>query len=158
MDWVALYRDAFTIKGGRLYWKESGPGRRADLLAESMSKRGYYVVRAGGKLHYVHRVIFAIIHGYLPVQVDHINGIKTDNSIGNLRGCCHVQNSRNRKTPIGASGVVGVTFCKQTGKWRAQACRGGKMRHIGRYDSIAEAEQARKEFEREEDGSFVSTL
>lgn len=47
------------------------------------------------------------------------------------------------------SGVNGVSFCKEKGKWRAQIMFKGKTHHLGYYDTIKEAAEIRKIAEKE---------
>lgn len=60
---------------GKLYWKKPGKGRRAGVAVGAMGGSGYLVMAnpAGGQCA-VHRVCFALLHGYYPEMVDHING------------------------------------------------------------------------------------
>jgi len=48
----------------------------------------------------LHRLIYEIYNGVIPdkIQVDHINGIRTDNRPENLRLATNQQNQRNTKT------------------------------------------------------------
>ena len=60
------------------------------------------------------------------------------------------------RAPTSASGVRGVSFCRQTGKWRAHITVGRKMRHLGRFDSIDKAVAIRIEAERAEIARLMS--
>lgn len=142
MDLTSEFRKHFTIDDGVLKWKQSGPGKRKDLIAQSLSKRGYYVVCLRGRRFYVHRVIFAMIHGYMPNMIDHVDGDKTNNAISNLRPACHSLNGWNTAAS-GASGVTGVHWDKQTGKWKAAITVNGRNKSLGRFASIDEAHRAR---------------
>ena len=68
------------------------------ILMESNMNTGYLCVRLNEKTFLKHRLIalqFISNPDNLP-QVDHINRIRTDNRIENLRWCNNVQNSNNR--------------------------------------------------------------
>lgn len=95
-----------------------------------------------------HRVAWAIHYGKWPsMQIDHINGIRTDNRIENLRDVSQRENGLNTKlNSANTSGVMGVTWCKARQKWQAQiACI-----MIGRFETFEEAVAARKAAEREQ--------
>ncbi len=103
-------------------------------LGGSKSCGEYLGIPYKGKLEYAHRLAVFLQTGEWPPDLtDHKNGVKLDNRWGNLRPATMAQNKANegiRKS--NTSGWKGVSFCKQTGKWRSYV--GGKMKHIGRYD------------------------
>ena len=91
----------------------------------------------------VHRVIFALHHGYWPDVVDHINGIVTDNRIENLRAATLKQNSANRShSTRNKLGVKGVVYEERLHKYVAYIKDGDKRKRIGGYDTVEEASQA----------------
>ena len=68
------------------------------IVKESTNKVGYLCVHLNGKSFYKHRLIalqFIPNPDNLP-QIDHINHIKTDNRISNIRWCSHIQNNNNK--------------------------------------------------------------
>ena len=79
------------------------------------------------------------------LQVDHINGVKTDNHVDNLRMVTNAQNCRSfQKKPKGKSSKFrGVCFNKQIGSWRAYfGDSNGKQKHLGYFDDEEEAARA----------------
>lgn len=79
-----------------------------------------------------------------PGQIDHINGITTDNRIENLRIATIAQNCGNRRTRLdNLSGLKGV---QQRGpnKWRARIFADGRSIHLGFFESAEEAHAAYK--------------
>ena len=93
-----------------------------------------------------HRVAWAMYHGFWPKQhIDHINGIRHDNRIKNLRDVSMVQNARNSaKSSRNTSGVCGVSWAKRENKWSAQITLNYKKKHLGFFDDIEAAAVARK--------------
>lgn len=105
---------------------------------------GYIEMSIFGKKVYAHRLAWIYENGFIPdgIKIDHINGIRSDNRIENLRLATHAQNIRNSKTRAdNTSGVKGVSFDKSRGKWFAYV---GK-KFLGRFSSIDEAKNARNE-------------
>jgi len=66
---------------------------QAGEVAESLC-HGYTAIRVDGKLHSAHRLAFLVVNGYLPKEIDHINGNKIDNRIENLRPSTRQENKR----------------------------------------------------------------
>lgn len=102
---------------------------------------GYVGHRADGKVVSLHRFIVGLAPGD-GREVDHINGDRLDNRRENLRIVTRAQNNQNTPARGGSSAHRGVSFCKQTGRWRATAGLNGKLHHIGRFDTEAEAAEA----------------
>ena len=71
------------------------------------------------------------------IVVDHINEIKTDNRLDNLRLISHRENvSRNLK---GTSKYVGVYLSKKINKWVSKIIINGECINLGSYDNEEEA-------------------
>ncbi|ECE6399599.1 hypothetical protein FNJ07_09500 [Salmonella enterica subsp. salamae] len=124
--------------------KINGNGRvfsRAGDCAGSLKKSGYWVVNVDGKFLMVHRIVFAIHHGFLPRQVDHKDRHRANNNIANLRPVSSSQNRWNSSVRSdNTSGIKGVSLHKQSGKWRAQIYKNGKAIHLGTFSTMIEAE------------------
>lgn len=95
-----------------------------------------------------HRLAWFISYGSLPVgEIDHINQDKADNRLTNLRDVPKALNQRNgTRKGNNTSGVAGVSWHKQRGKWCAQASMDGKHYHLGLFEEITEAETAARKF------------
>ena len=107
-------------------------------------KRPYLRVKVDGKMLYVHRVAFAMYHGYWTDRVDHKDTGHSNNRISNLRPCTQAENGCNRDKglPDATSKFKGVHFEKQTQKWRAQIKVNGRKLSLGRFSSEIEAVRA----------------
>lgn len=107
---------------------------------------GYLKVRIGHKKYPVHRIAYKMFWNEEKVekQIDHINGVRDDNRIFNLRLVSQQDNQRNsslRKDNI--SGVTGVHKTKYN-TWLAYI--GGKA--LGTYKTKEEAIASRKKAEK----------
>ncbi len=93
-----------------------------------------------------HRVCFAIFYGHWPIEVDHINGIKNDNRIANLREVSRQQNSCNRsKRSDNKTGVTGVVM--RFGKYIARIQVQGREKRLGVLSKLEDEALARAQAE-----------
>jgi hypothetical protein len=107
----------------------------------------YSTTTVAGVREYDHRRIWEKAFGPIPsgMQIDHINGNIQDNSLENLRLVDRLENSRNsKKYATNTSGLMGVTFQKQSGKWLSRINVKGKSIHLGISTDWFEAVCARK--------------
>jgi hypothetical protein len=120
---------------------------RVGAVAGSLRKDGYRHIKIDGKLHLAHRIAWFFVHGNWPVnQIDHINGIKDDNRISNLRLATSAENHQNRgKQRNNTSGYTGVNWDKPAGKWRAEIIVNGKLTYLGVFSDKEEAKQVRED-------------
>ena len=134
----------FNYKDGFLYWNVC-PNRRirAGDVVGSRMKSGYWQAGVNKKQWYVHRLIFLYHHGHLPDFVDHIDGNKENNRIENLRAASATENQQNRRIGrVNSSGVKGVCWHKQRGKWLARVKINGKQVSAGLFSTLEEATNA----------------
>ena len=90
--------------------------------------------------------------------IDHINHNILDNRKENLRPCTYQQNMMNLSKRIdNSSGIAGVSWYKRSNKWRAQIKLNNKTKHLGYYENIEEAIQARRQAEIDYFGEFAPT-
>lgn len=110
----------------------------------SLDRGGYGKGVICGRTHQTHRVVWAIFHGEWPEhEVDHINGVRSDNRITNLRNATASQNQWNKVLQKNnTSGVKGVSWHTSNKKWRASITKHGKLTHLGLFDDIADASAA----------------
>ena len=111
-------------------------------VAGYLNRKGYICIRVDGRTHKAHRLAWLYVHGVWPQSgIDHINGIKDDNRIINLREATHSDNQQNLRKPHADNkiGLLGVS--RSQGKFKAQINVDGKVRTIGRFH-IPEAANA----------------
>jgi hypothetical protein len=128
-------REIFDYRDGKLYWKKARSKIQIGKETGSLTMYGYYGTKLNGKFYKTHRLIFMWHYGFLPSQVDHINGIRNDNRIENLRPATNGQNQHNAK--IGknnTSGIKGVY--KHKNKWRVRLMIDGVSKSFGLYNDI----------------------
>lgn len=122
--------------------------RYAGKECSCTSKSGYIVVRLGGNLYLGHRLAFLYVNGFIPEQIDHINGNRLDNRISNLRPSNPKQNSRNLKVySNNKTGYHGIY--RNNNSYYVQIWVSGKCFSGGSYSDISKAIERRKELERE---------
>lgn len=107
---------------------------------------GYVLIGIYGIKYLAHRLVWLYAHGgFPPEQIDHINQIKDDNRIVNLRAVSRTENLRNRKLPSNnTSGFIGVGWVKQSKRWCARITVKNKLIQLGSYTDISDAISARK--------------
>jgi len=126
------------------------PEARAGYVLNGCQNNGYMRVMVDGKSCLLHRLVFAYKGIEINGQVDHINGDRQDNRFKNLRVVSHAENGRNTKLPVtNKSGVMGVCWDSNNGKWYAQIKFDGVTHFLGRFDDLNEAKKVRFEKERE---------
>lgn len=111
----------------------------------ALDKKGYKVGALFNKNYKSHRIIWFMIYGCWPEHVDHINGIKSDNRISNLRNVSNLENHRNMGLQKNnKTGVSGVDYCKEEKVYRARIRNEGREIILGYYQNLKDAKNARK--------------
>lgn len=107
--------------------------------------QGYFSLSINRKKYLAHRVAWLLMTGSWPnKQIDHINGVRSDNRFVNLREVSHSENQQNmKKSKSNTSGITGVCFDVRTKKWIAHIGINGKYVNLGRFNTIFEASEAR---------------
>ncbi len=107
-------------------------------IPSHVNGEGYVNFRVNGILHKAHRLAWLYMHGEWPSgQLDHINGIRTDNRICNLRIATNSQNQQNRIAPRkdNETKLTGVGFFSPRNKWRARIAINKNLHFLGYFDS-----------------------
>lgn len=125
--------------------------RFAGKEASSLFPTGYKVLSIYGKRYSAHRIVWLMHYGTWPSSnLDHINGIRIDNLISNLREVSCAENSKNhRPHKTNTSGVMGVVWHKRDKRWQAGIMVSGKTIHLGQFAEKDDAISARKQAEKD---------
>lgn len=119
---------------------------KAGEVAGGMSGGGYCVIGVDGQKYMAHRLAWLYVHGCWPVhQIDHINGVRHDNRLCNLRDvpqAINVRNLRAAKSNNATSKYLGVSFDKFKRKWKACISVNGKQLQLGRFCTEQQARDA----------------
>lgn len=152
--WKHRAPEWFKTKRAYSIWNSKFPGKRAGSLSVDL-KNGYQhrVIRLLGFRDYEHRLAWLwMSDSPLPPQIDHRNRDATDNRWCNLRASDNRANGKNRSMHVNnSSGATGVTWDKESKKWRSKCRLNWKWHHLGRFADIEDAKNAVSKF-REENG------
>ena len=140
----------YDCSTGLFVWKyrpdmsNSWNARFAGKQALNIDSDGYKSGRINYRIYQAHRVAWLIHYGEWPDgQVDHINMVRSDNRIDNLRLATRSENAMNRgKQNDNTSGYKGVSWHKSSGKWQAKIKKNGKCIYLGTYHDVLEAHLA----------------
>lgn len=149
----ALLRELLdcNYKTGALTWR-ARPGEKAfnnklsgKPAITSKNTNGYFQGTVLKENLLAHRIVWAHYYGEWPdYELDHINRIKTDNRIENLRKADRSINNKNRKLgKNNTSGCKGVEQ-RKSGRWRASIGHQGKRINLGTFETFDEAVAARR--------------
>ena len=150
----AELKDLVDYVDGQLVAKTNSKQRKVGKMLGTLTPKGYLKASVHGKVQRIHRLVFLYFHGYFPLQIDHIDGNRTNNRIQNLREATSTQNNQNRKA-IGASKIKGVYWHKQSKKWVAAICIRRKNIHLGSFEKIEDAALVATKARKELHGEFA---
>ena len=136
---------------GELHWRESPRrGVKVGAVAGHINSNGYHHIGINGAGYRAHRLIFKMLCNQEPEQIDHLDGVRVNNRIGNLRASTKSGNQRNTKMySNNTSGEPGIG--RHHGKWEVTVCN----KQYGTYTTMAEAIVARDKA-RQELGGYTN--
>lgn len=138
---------------GAFVWiAQPGPSARRAVIGERAGtpNQGYTSIKIDGKQHKAHRLAVLFTTGKWPVgSVDHINGIKSDNRLCNLRDVVHRVNCQNqiRCHKNNGTGILGVS--KKRNGFQARIRVNGRPTHLGSFKTAEMAREAYLQAKRE---------
>ena len=141
----------YDRESGVLYWRIRDRNTiRRKYAAGSIkgAKDGYRRVGIKGKTYQEHRIIMMLCFGHIPenAEIDHINHVRDDNRLVNLRFATQGENLKNQSVSSkSTTGVTGVYFSKSRNKFIAQIKVNRQVHYLGCYNTLEEATAARAE-------------
>jgi hypothetical protein len=155
-----LINKLFTYKDGNLYWKSKFSKYSSIKIGQEagyIDTEGYKRTKINKKLYGNHQLIYLMFYGFIPLQIDHANQNKLDNTIENLRIVTKSQNQHNKTIQKNnTSGVKGVSWYKRLKKWQVQIMVNKKPLHFGHFADLELAELVAIEARSKYHGKFAS--
>lgn len=132
---------------GNVVWRRDVSNTtKAGTEAGGHGANPYRRISIKGKRYYMHRIVWIMQYGCEPTgDIDHINGIKTDNRISNLRDVSHAinqQNVRRARVDNKSTKLLGAHYNKLNKSYCAHITVKGNPKHIGVYNTAMEAHEA----------------
>ena len=126
---------AYDLETGIFTNLKTGKGRKAfGVVVGSIHKEGYTSSMIDGKNYLHHRLAWLFVNGVFPPNdIDHINGVRDDNRLINLRAAERFENNQN---------IESRDVRYEAGKWRARICVQGQRHNLGRHARREDAEAA----------------
>jgi hypothetical protein len=126
---------------GVFCWRVSRGTRKAGSVAGHVKQKGYRTIRVDWRAYEAHRLAWLYVHGEFPATfLDHIDRVKDNNRLANLREATFQQNFGN--TGLRAdnkTGLKGVHYCTRGKSFVAQITIGRRRKHIGHFKSADDA-------------------
>jgi hypothetical protein len=133
------FNEVFEYVGGNLHWKVN-TNKSKNLIGKEAgckSSGEYGVVNIDSKAYSIHKVIYCMFHGEMPIVVDHINGVYKDHRIENLRAADHCTNNYNKATQVNNKlGVKNVCWSKAHNKYIVQITKNRKRVFYKYFDDL----------------------
>lgn len=120
----------YNPDNGELRWKNPPREFLCGKIAGCSTPSGYRIVRFNRKPYFVHRIVWKMCNGVEPEgQIDHINHIRDDNRIKNLRVVTNRENSQNRVDQSG----FGCGVQQHGTGFRCRVSHRGEKHHVGTF-------------------------
>ena len=134
---------------GFFVWRVRTSNRiKVGSVAGAPHNAGYVQIYIDGENHLAHRLAWLYVHGTWPEnQIDHRNGIRSDNRFDNLRDttpAMNMENLRRASTRNKTCGLLGASWSKKDRVWTAHITIAGKSTYIGAFSTAEAAHEAYK--------------
>lgn len=149
----------YDSETGDFTWlKQVGSRVSVGTIAGCKTRYGYVSIRVLGGTYLAHRLAWLYTYGEMPkMHIDHINGVKDDNRLCNLREASKSENGFNRDKPrTNKTGYKGVSLCGCIkNPYVSQIGVNGKSIRLGRFPTAELAHEAYREAAKKYHGEFV---
>lgn len=129
---------------GEFTWREDRHAVARGTRAGSTHKgKGYINIRVDLRLYRAHRLAWLHVHGRWPThEIDHVNGVKSDNCLSNLRDVPRAANMQNqqRAHQRNKTGLLGAH--ERGGRFESAIRVSGQSHYLGSFGTAAAANGA----------------
>lgn len=149
---AAYFNEVFKYEptAGEIFNKVQRNTRaKASTKVGWMNDSGYLITTVCTKKYRLHHIVWMMHNGSIPegYEIDHINRLRSDNRIENLRLATRHEQNLNLSCRVSKSGETGVVFNKKDAKWQAQIGFKGQHIYLGQFKEKGDAIAARKSAE-----------
>lgn len=149
-------KEYFEYQDGKIFWKKAKGSR--GIVGERFGSYGgrYWHGMFEGKMYKEHQIVFYLQYGFIPDNIDHINGDCLDNRIENLREASSVENGRNAKLRKDSkTGYKNVIFDRERNMYRVEFKHRKKTVFMKRFDDLELACLVADEYRSKFHGNFA---
>ena len=146
LTWKLRPLSHFKDQRGCNAWNTMYAGKPAFT---AIDRKGYCVGAIDNQGYRAHRVIYMLMTGQDPQQIDHIDGDPANNRWTNLRSIIGKYNQLNMKrAKNNTSGTTGVRWHEEKERWQAYISIDRRRHYLGHFEHEHEAITARKAAEK----------
>jgi hypothetical protein len=126
---------------GLFFWKQWVAGKAfKGTVAGSKNTMGHIKMQIDGRAYLAHRLAWLYVHGNWPIfEIDHINGVRTDNRMSNLRDVPTGVNMQNKREAYKNNNTGFLGVYKKGKRFAAKIQIDGKGVYLGSFKTANEA-------------------
>ncbi len=150
----------YNAETGVFTWKvKTANCTKVGAVTGCQTGNGHLSIRIRYTIYAAHRLAWFYVHKKWPEgQIDHINLIKTDNRLSNLREATSFQNRQNLGLRVdNSTGFKGVHRASRGDNYEASIGFNGKRIHLGTFDTPEKAHAAYIAASQQHHGEFART-
>lgn len=128
---------AYDPSTGIFTWRKNQGNVKCGSRAGGLDVEGYRRIKHKKQHFKEHRLAWLFTYGVWPEkELDHINGVRSDNRIANLREASNRENHQNRRSNRNStSKYLGVSYCTNSKKFKAGITVNKCRTHLGYFSS-----------------------